>query len=138
MRTYPWYLPRYPISDMKNPHPIRFWYPIFRTLWRPLLPFFLTTEAETIQTFSTSSKLGRKQIRASKILHQQTFLFGSYLIHPKFKLRTVWIVRFVKKRATILKYLKKENRGNHVYFTCNSRCTISIHKPFIYKSDIFL
>ena len=32
MRAYPRYLPRYPISDMKNPHPIRFRYPIFRTL----------------------------------------------------------------------------------------------------------
>jgi len=28
MRAYP----RYSISDMKNPHPIRFRYPIFRTL----------------------------------------------------------------------------------------------------------
>ena len=32
MRAYPRYLPRYPISDMKNPHPIRSRYPIFRTL----------------------------------------------------------------------------------------------------------
>ena len=32
MRAYPRYLPRYPISDMKNPHPIRFRYPILRTL----------------------------------------------------------------------------------------------------------
>ena len=30
MRVYP----RYPISDMKNPHPIRSRYPIFRTLCR--------------------------------------------------------------------------------------------------------
>ena len=32
MRAYPRYLPRYSISDMKNPYPIRSWYPIFRTL----------------------------------------------------------------------------------------------------------
>jgi len=32
MRAYPRYLPRYLISDMKNPHLIRSRYPIFRTL----------------------------------------------------------------------------------------------------------
>ena len=32
MRGYPRYLPRYSIRDMKNPHPIRSRYPIFRTL----------------------------------------------------------------------------------------------------------
>jgi len=32
MRAYPRYLPRYLISDIKNPHPIRSRYPIFRTL----------------------------------------------------------------------------------------------------------
>ena len=32
MRVYPRYLPRYPISNMKNLHPIRSRYPIFWTL----------------------------------------------------------------------------------------------------------
>jgi len=32
MHAYPRYLPRYPISDMKNPRPIRSQYLIFRTL----------------------------------------------------------------------------------------------------------
>ena len=32
MRTYPRYLPRYPISDMKKSYPIRSRYPRFRTL----------------------------------------------------------------------------------------------------------
>jgi len=33
IHAYPRYLPRYPISDMKNPHPIWFRYQIFRTLY---------------------------------------------------------------------------------------------------------
>ena len=36
VRAYPRYLPRYPISDMKNPHLIRSRYPIFRTLTPPM------------------------------------------------------------------------------------------------------
>ena len=36
------YLPRYPISDMKNPHPIRFRYPIFRTLAEKVLSVVMT------------------------------------------------------------------------------------------------
>ena len=36
MRAYPRYLPRYPISDIKNSHPIRSRCPIFRTLIMPL------------------------------------------------------------------------------------------------------
>jgi len=72
----------------------------------PISTLFLTVEAEAIHAFSTPPKSGRKQIHVSKILYQQASLFMLYLTYPKSKSSTVWSVRFVTERATILKNLR--------------------------------
>ena len=52
MCAYPRYLPRYLISDIRNPHPIQSRYPIFRTLHLPMYKLGENYDLKFFQIFS--------------------------------------------------------------------------------------